>query len=71
MNPDLQIQLYNTINASISKLKDISECDGPAKVIDWYEKLNPTDKENIHYMRNVLCDRTFELFAKKYSNTNK
>lgn len=66
MSPDLQLYSYNYINMAISNLMDISECNGPSKAIDWYEKQNPADKENIRDMRNVLCDRTFELFSKKY-----
>ena len=66
MSPDLQIQLYNFIWRTLSSLEDISECNAPSNIIDWYEKQNPTDKESIHDMRNVLCDITFELFSKKY-----
>ncbi len=66
MNPGVQIQLFNYLNRTISNLTDISECNGPAKAIDYYEDQNPSDKENIQYMRDVLCDKTFELFVKKY-----
>ena len=68
MNPDLQIYTYNYINLAISNLADISECDKPAKAIDYYEKQNPSDRKNIQYMRDVLCDKTFELFNKKYNS---
>lgn len=68
MNPDLQIYTYNYINLAISNLTDISECDKPAKAIDYYEKQNPSDRKNIQYMRDVLCDKTFELFNKKYNS---
>jgi hypothetical protein len=66
MNPELQLYSYNYINMAISNLSDISECDRPAKAIDWYEKQNPSDRANIQDMRDVLCDKTFELFIKKY-----
>ena len=66
MSPDLQIYTYNYLNSLIANLTDISECDRPAKAIDWYEKANPSDRATIQDMRDVLCDKTFELFNKKY-----
>ncbi len=67
MNPDLQIYTYNYLNSLIANLTDISECDRPAKAIDWYEEQNPSDRANIQDMRNFLCDRTFDLYKEKYT----
>lgn len=69
MKPDLQITAYNFIWRTLSNLKDISECNAPSDMIDWYEEGNPSDKEQIRLMRNELCDITFELYKEKYPST--
>lgn len=65
MNPDLQIYAQNKLTEIITNLETVDDCGAASKVIDFYEKDFSYEKEFLHYIRNFLCDRTFELYLNK------
>jgi len=64
---DYTQQSENKVLAIIESLTTIKQCGPASKVIDLFEtKFGET--EFVKDMRNHLCDRTFELHKKKYTN---
>lgn len=68
MNPELQIYAQNKLTEIISNLETVDGCGKASRMIDFYQKGNPEDKEFLQYIRNFLSDKTFELYNKKYNS---
>jgi len=67
-SPELQIIAQNKVSDIIGNLTTIDDCGYASNVIDFYQKDFPEDKEFTQQMRDFLCDRTFELYNKRYNS---
>ena len=69
MNPYLQVEIQNKIYGIIENCQTMDDTGRAAKVIDAYEadsSMNKIDRIFISDARNMLCDKTFELYAIEY-----
>lgn len=69
-SPSSYVYAYDKVVRSLSSINDISQCGTASKLIDAFEgKFGNSAieiKNDVHYLRNYLCDITFNLYFKKY-----
>ena len=65
-SPELKVFVENSLSKRVANLNTVAECGHASDMIDFYEESNPESIEFLHYIRNYLCDRTFELYIEKY-----
>ena len=66
-SPELRVFVEDSLSARIANLKTIAECGHASRAIDFYEATaDPKDSKFLHFIRNYLCDRTFDLYFEKY-----
>jgi hypothetical protein len=51
-----------------NRIIDMDDTRKGSNVIDDYEKRFPNESVFVFEMRNLLCDRTFEVYANKHKN---
>jgi hypothetical protein len=70
MNTLLQAQEVNLVNKIIDNCETLEDTLVAAKAVDYLQKSQPNEKEIVQEMRDVICDISFDFFARKY-NTKK
>ena len=66
MITETKINTTTRIGEILTNLNTVDECGSASKVIDFYEKKFPQEVGFIKECRDFLCDKTFELYLKKY-----
>ena len=66
MNPELRLMSQKKVNEIVENIKTMDDCGSASKVIDFYQKGCPEDKEFIYDVRNMLCDKTFDMYDSVY-----
>lgn len=51
-----------------NRVNTMEDTAGASDVIDAFEEQFKEEREFIHEMRNLLCDRTFEVYAETRKN---
>lgn len=75
-SPELRVFVENSLVARIANLKTVEECGHASRAIDYYEEscrsmISYEVESFVSYVRNYLCDRTFELYIEKYKPTQR
>ena len=64
--PDTKIQAIEKINGFLLELRTMDDTRTASNLIDEFERECPQERSIIQVQRNYLCDKTFEIFKKKY-----
>lgn len=66
-NPLLRTHEVNMVNEIINNCSSLEDTAIAAKAIDSLEKSQPNEKATIWEMRQIVCDLSFEYYAKRYA----
>lgn len=55
-----------TVNNILEDVSHISDCGASGKVVDFFEKQFPNEKQLIKEFRDELCDKTFDLYLEEH-----
>jgi hypothetical protein len=64
ITPDTELVAQKLIIDIIENLKTLDQCGSASDVIDAYEK-EWTNKEMTQQFRDILCDKTFEVYREE------
>lgn len=66
MTPYLNVMAQSKIYKIIESCVTMEDTGNASKVIDSYQSLEPNEKEYIHDVRNLLCDKTFDIYLAEH-----
>ena len=66
MMPDTKYRLITKINLFLMDLQEMDQTRTACIMINEFEEQCPEERGTIQFMRDYLCDRTFEIYKEKY-----
>jgi hypothetical protein len=64
MTPTTNVIAHNKVNEIIDSVETLDQCGDASKVIDAFTEDFPKEKEAIQLFRDILCEKTFEVYYK-------
>ena len=64
--PETKYRLITKVNLFLMDIHTMDQTRTGGILIDTFEEQCPEEKDTIQFMRDYLCDKTFEIYKYKY-----